>query len=198
MLFSFSNFLYPYGHQICFGERILAWSLSLLLTLFQSMCKCRRQAKCIRVSALCLYVYEKRGREKRSAQSIFIYFVHIDFLVVVVDFDSLFAASINTHWSVYSRNKIHLTSNKCRSIPGLNDFFLWKFGFALNRTWFACRYFLHSHSIPLCECAVFTEPSIWRRKPSFFSLFNLSIESLDSMNGVFSSPLVAGQPYLLC
>lgn len=41
--------------------------ISLLLTLFPSMCKCRRQAKCIRVSALCLYVYGKRGRgrEKR-------------------------------------------------------------------------------------------------------------------------------------
>lgn len=121
MFFSFSNFLYPYGHQICFDESILSFSLVHTHTLFQSMCKCRRQAKCIRVSALLLAYKKERGRDTKSAQSIFSFIssILIFLLLISTAFSPL---SINTYWSVYSRNKIHLTSNKCRAILGLNDF----------------------------------------------------------------------------
>lgn len=182
MLFSFSNFLYPYGHQICFDERILSHTV-----FFQSMCKCRHwQAKCIHVSAPFQYVCKRdwgseRGRNK-SAQSIFIYFIHIDFLLV--DFNSLFTASINTYWSVYSHNKIHLTSNECRSIPGLNDF-----SENLASHWTApdlhAVIFLHLRSI-LCGRLFYVGSRL-------FSLFNLSIESLFHEWRFFISSAVAGK-----
>lgn len=144
-------------------------------------CKC---------ASTCESIWKKRerGREKKSAQSIFIYFVHIDFLV---DFSSLFAASINTYWSVYSRNKIHLTSNECRSIPGLNDFFSEN----LASHWTApdlhadifCIYtqfrcvrvrVLYSHRIVYGRLF-----DVGSRLFSLYSIFRLN---LYSMNGVFS------------
>lgn len=110
MLFSFSNFLYPYGHQICFDEKILSvWSYIFFFNQCVNVDGRQNVYPCKR--AIYVFVCVKAPNLYSFISSILIFL-----------FNSLFTASINTYWSVYSRNKIHLTSNKCRSIPGLNDF----------------------------------------------------------------------------
>lgn len=63
----------------------------------------------------------------------------IDF--ALADIGRLFTASINTHWSVRFRNKIHLAPNKMQIHSEIYRFFSPQFDSALNRSSFACRQF---------------------------------------------------------